>query len=496
MFVKASPVVLAAIAAGALIVAQHGDGKKPKPEHAGPAPVLLLGDRAVERHVDRTSPDRPEAFRFKAAGSGKAKSFAVFVGSRNRAHKLQFAVYGDSHGHPGARLTSGTLTGLVNGGWNRGRLRAHALHKGNTYWVALLGLSGALAYQDRTHGPCVSERGGRSAPKGLPSRWARGIRSHGCPASVIVDSTARAALPAEPKSPPAGTPTTAPPTAPPTPPAPQTNCANQPSVCGYPDTTNSGVPAGTVLANASTASLPSGVSWQGGFLKITASNATVSNLEVDGNIEVVANGVHIENVLVNDSDNDQSVHIDPGYGGLVIEHSTIHGASATQPSSQGVLSSGVVLNYDQIYNEVEGVEGSGITVENSYIVSNGVVAGGHNEAIDVDDGDSTPTLIEHNTLLNPLSQTASVIVGGSSGPVQNVTIDSNLMAGGGYVTYCCEATAWGVNTPSSNTAVTNNRYSRIYFRNGGSAGPLADLSTKYTKFTGNYWDDTLKPVTP
>jgi hypothetical protein len=473
-----------------------------EPSHARSGP--LLGDRGTGPSGGSASAGRPEAFRFRAGRTGKARSVAVFIGSKSTAATFATAIYSDAHGRPARLLRSTGSVRADKGAWNRVRMKPVSIRRGGTYWLAVMGAGGTLVYRDRSKRGCTHLRSGQARGGWFPGDWARGSTERGCAISAFLDSSKRGRLPkASPGSgrPPAPGPggSTSPPTTGTSPGATppgvtQTNCVTVPSSCGYPDPSNTGVPVGTVLTLASDAALPAGVTWRPGDLVITQNNVTISGLEVVGSILVEGNNVTIENTLVNDPDYDQAIHTS-GTNGLVVKNSTIHGASASSPGSQGILGPAVV-DGDYIYNEVEGVEGTGMTIQDSYILSNGSVSNGHNEPVDVDDGVSDATVIRHNTLLNPLNQTAAIIAGGPWGPVENVTIDDNLVAGGGYTIYCCEATAWGVSAPSSNTAITNNRFSRLYFQSGGSFGPLADLNKKLTTFTGNFWDETLKPVTP
>ena len=51
------------------------------------------------------------------------------------------------------------------------------------------------------------------------------------------------------------------------------------------------------------------------------------------------------------------------------------------------------------------------------------------------DGGGNITL-RHNTIRNPCSQTAAILMSTNTSPIDNVVIDNNLMSGGGYTVYC------------------------------------------------------------
>jgi hypothetical protein len=500
LLLAAVPICVVGLIAGVVLASGAGDRAKARAKPVAKAPGLLLGNARLESHHDTLGAGRWAAFRFRASAGGSGRWVNLFVDRRTRSKSVQIAIYRDSHGHPGARMTSGSKRAPVAGGWNHIAVKAVRLVRGHDYWLAIVGTGGSLSYRDRTKGSCDSYQSAHQGLGALPMHWTGRVKLHRCALSATaVSRLTRAAVPAPPppSTPP---PTTTPP--PPTTPVSQTkNCASQPSACGFPDATNSGLPAGTPLTPVGQASLPSGVHWDGQNMSITSDGVTLSNLSIPGSINIAANNVTIKNSLIDDPSGDQAIDIQDSYRGTVVENTTISGSNTgTGAIADGIQGNGVTVTSVYVHFVEEAVNGGGNTVTNSYLVSDGlhepVATDNHNESIDVGDGTSQAEVIEHNTLFNPVHQTAAIIAGGPWGQLQNVTIDNNLMAGGGYTLYCCETTAWNVNQAPANTSITNNRFSRLYYKNGGSYGPLADLDTSHTKFTGNVWDDTLKAVTP
>jgi hypothetical protein len=496
----AAPICLLGLVAGVVLASGAGDRATGHAKSVHRTPGLLLGNARLESHRDALATGRWAAFRFRASAGGKAKWITLFVDRKTRSKAIQVAIYRDSGGHPGVRLTSGSKRTPATGGWNHVAIKPVGLVRGHTYWLAIVGTGGSLSYRDRTHGSCTNYQSAHEGLGGLPSHWAGRAKLHRCALSATAVS--RLPVTRQPAPPTTPTPPTtpAPPTTPTPPPNPGKNCASQPSACGFPDASNAGLPAGTPVTPVGQANLPSGVSWTGQGMTISANGVTLSNLEIPGDIEIEANNVTIKDCLIDDSSAAQAVRVNTGYTGTVVENTTIAGSDAGSGAmAHGIQGNGVTVNSVYIHFAEEGVTGGGLTVTNSYIVSDGLPVkppGDHNEAIDLGDGTSTPTLIQHNTLFNPIGQTAAIIAGGPWGQLQNVRIDNNLMGGGGYTLYCCETDAWGVNQAPGNTSITNNRFSRLYYKTGGSYGPLADLDTSHTPFTGNVWDDTLKPVSP
>jgi len=489
-----------AMLSGGIVLAYGAVQSAPRDPHAA-GPKTLLGDPKIEAGRERLRTGRVQTFRLRAAGSGDARWIGVYLDARTTATGIWVAIYKDSGGEPGGVLTSGTGS-VAGGGWNWTSVRAVKLRRGRPYWVAVGSVGGTLIYRVRSNGACASKESELKEVAAGRRRWSR-ASSHACPLSVVVTSIAPAKVHAPVHAPSNPTGAGGSPSNPAgpggsTPPGPgnQLGCASRPSACGYPDTTNSGVPAGTNLTPISQATLPAGATWNGSQLTITGNDVTINDLLIPGSIAVYGNGATIENTMVQDPSGQQAILVHSGAEGAVIENSTIAGTSPSSPDSDGVQGNNLTLLGDYIHSTVEDITGGGDNVENSYLVSDGSISGGHNEPIDVDDGNWDSVLIQHNTLLNPLDQTAAIIAGGPWGQLQNVTITDNLMAGGDYTLYCCQTDAWGVNTPPANTSITNNRFAREYFPKGGLYGPLADLNTTYTRFTGNVWDDSLTPVTP
>jgi hypothetical protein len=260
-----------------------------------------------------------------------------------------------------------------------------------------------------------------------------------------------------------------------------TDCVHTPSACGYPDPTNTGVPPGTSLT-------PSGP------ITVSTPGAVISRLDVTGTITVTANHVTIEESRVTAADASGSVvFIAAGVSGTLIRDSVIRGENSGPGSvADGVLNAGTGDTRAErvyVYN-CAGTDWNGPgTVTDSYLITNAYRAGAHTEPIYYGGGTSSSLTVEHNTLLNPFNQTAAVFAGNDYGPQENLTIDDNLLAGGGYVIY------GGANSSSTaNVRVTNNRFSSFYYPHGGYFGLSAYMKWPVTTWRGNYWDAGLAPA--
>jgi hypothetical protein len=85
-------------------------------------------------------------------------------------------VYADNGGHPGTRLTEGTVTAPVKGAWNTVSVPAATVTAGASYWFAILSPSGTgtVAFRDKAGG--TSETSASGALSDLPATWSTGTR--------------------------------------------------------------------------------------------------------------------------------------------------------------------------------------------------------------------------------------------------------------------------------------------------------------------------------
>lgn len=306
---------------------------------------------------------------------------------------------------------------------------------------------------------------------------------------------------------------------------PVNNCFATPSSCGYPDATNSGVPAN--ILNTLT---PSG--------SITASTPgqVINAKDVAGTIEIDANNVTIQNtrVTLNFEDPDctqpktntcgnYEIRINEGVTGTIIKNSELRVASGItcehdiRNASSGTLQ--IIGDYlhgcdSNLYNV------GNATMTDTYGLANHgladpLISTDHIENIYFDDSTMT---VNHSTLFNPVGQTAVVFGntnGGEDGKAckNNLTVSNSLFAGGGFTIYPC-AHANGAGT--SKTSVTNTRFARcltspVFHPDGGdtTCQSGADIHGYYPQsgdygvatdyfdnaiWTGNIWDDNGQAI--
>jgi hypothetical protein len=263
--------------------------------------------------------------------------------------------------------------------------------------------------------------------------------------------------------------------------------------CGYPSPDTTGVPAGTVLTAVSS---------------ISCSNETINAVSTTGSVNIGNNCTITNSRIIGE------IVVAAGVTGVVLTHDELSGAYTGTPtnptcsynSSTGAggnnsdlvwegAPTGVTLEHVYLHCAVEPFNGNGI-VKNSYAISDecwgpcGSSTTTHNEAAYIAGGNdpSQPgTDLEHDTFINPFSQTAAVFGDDHAyGPLSNFTANNNLVASGGDA---IDTTVPG--DGSQNITITNNRYSFAYNAKM-SYGP--GLNCAVTTWSGNVRDDNLRPL--
>ena len=278
-----------------------------------------------------------------------------------------------------------------------------------------------------------------------------------------------------------------------------TNCAALPSACGYPDATNTGVPAGTTLRSVPS-QVSKGTGWyydSRGFAEVNGNGAVLSGLNITGNLDISASNVTINNVKVMNS-GQSSFGISLRHtSNVTIEHSMITGADGGPGRLMvGVKdvygdSTGTVVQDNNIRYTSTGVQLSAGLIQDNYIHAMGLIPGDHVNGT-TSGGGTTQLTIQHNTVFNQLNQCDAISLFQDFGPQGNRLITNNLLAGGGYVIYAGGKIGA---PPPYNITITNNRISTMYFPKGGYYGPVAYYSPgNGNSWTGNIWDNTALTI--
>jgi hypothetical protein len=266
---------------------------------------------------------------------------------------------------------------------------------------------------------------------------------------------------------------------PPTTPPPVT--APGPQV-GWPDASNTGVPAGVSLR-------PSG------GMTITQSGTVISGLDVDGCIIVRASNVVIQNTRVRQNGDCWGGAIDTEYGAwsnIVIQNVEVDGRRMN-PGAPLVGSGGYTCIRCNLHDGGQGFHlTNNVTVLDSYVHDLYGSGSTHNDAVLSNGG--SHFLVRHNTLLCDVGFPGNASTGGGCtgafnlfgdfGQVDDVLADNNLFYGGAY----CVFAGSGYNKPypnSTNIRFTNNKFGRTSpsWSNCGIYGPY----TGWANNAGNMW---------
>jgi hypothetical protein len=269
-------------------------------------------------------------------------------------------------------------------------------------------------------------------------------------------------------------------------------------LCGFADTTNTGVPTGTALYPASGgpgANTGSGWTYRGGEIATTTNGAVIKNVSCACGVNVTNTGVKIEDSdLAVSGANAWAVALRHA-SNATIEHNNLHGPGSTADTGCDSAIRDIYSDSDNMtveHNNVwycadpMNIIANGGLIEQNYFhdfVSS--APGDHYEDIQLEAGDGDVMTIQDNTFFNQNSQTAAIIMSVDGGGTEtNRIINHNLLAGGGY---CFYGGSYG-GDPATNITFTNNNFSSLYYPNCGYYGTVA----YWTSGHGNVWSGNLR----
>jgi Right handed beta helix region len=226
------------------------------------------------------------------------------------------------------------------------------------------------------------------------------------------------------------------------------------STSSWPDETNTGAPAEVKLK-------PSGP------LAINVTGTAISGLDIHGGVLINADNVTIEMSRI--AANEWAViKIGPSRTGVVVRDCTIDGMGAAPDGTgnQGIMGQGTFLR-----NNISNVENGIVITGNNNVIEDNFIhdlnAGGkpHYDGIQIDGGISD-VMIRHNTIINAHGAAGAIMIDNEFGPVSNVVIENNLLAGGSYTIY---SDAKFNSNPITDVSITNNhiaagQYGPVLFR--------------------------------
>jgi hypothetical protein len=256
-----------------------------------------------------------------------------------------------------------------------------------------------------------------------------------------------------------------------------------PSNGTFPGPGDTGVPDGVTLTKS-------------GALEITKDGTVIDGLEVTGDITVDADNVTIKNTRVKGQSDYWGIIQRAGHTGMTVEDTEVFGNGKVR-TQFGILNEGkmITIRRVDVHTISNGIATDQGLVEDSYVHDPKYYATDHTDMImAMDTADpGTQLIIRHNTVINTLDQTGAVALFQDFGVIKNVTIENNLLAGGGYAIYG----GAGNKGMSSNIKITGNVFSRRVWPNGGSAGALAywDANGPGNVWKDNTWETNGQTVT-
>lgn len=249
----------------------------------------------------------------------------------------------------------------------------------------------------------------------------------------------------------------------------QTHCQQNPSKCGYPDATNTGVPGGTTLTKMS------------GDLSISTANTVIDGKDIDGCVTVTAPGVTIKR---------SKITCNSYYGILTSGAAVANGAAPLLVEDVEIVCGGNTTaiadaNFSVKRAHIHGCENGfsidrDALVEDTFITDIVEVNGGHGDGIQFG-GTPTNVVVRHDSII--VKDVTSAI--NWTGDTVSVLAEKNLVAGGGYTVYCPR-----VPVPAGAFKVIDNRFGDFTYGHSDSCDETGVV------FTGNYEDSNLDPIAP
>jgi hypothetical protein len=274
-------------------------------------------------------------------------------------------------------------------------------------------------------------------------------------------------------------------------------------LCGFADTTNTGLPSGTTLyqvpqqITAPTAQTGHGWTYSNGEIVVPAGGA-LSNVELTGTVLLEGAGATVEDSDLSDSGADSYVIQLEHASDATIVDNNVHGVGVSAPNGCDSAVRDIYADSDNLTvknnnvwycsNPMNNIADGGLIEQNYFHDFGNTGTGPHYEAIQFEQGNGTLMTVQDNTFLNSNSQTAAIILSDDapSGVESNRVINHNLLAGGGYTFYGAGKSS----TPSTIIRFTNNSFSRLYYSDSGFYGPVAYWTTgNGNVWSGNIWDD-------
>ena len=229
------------------------------------------------------------------------------------------------------------------------------------------------------------------------------------------------------------------------------------AACGWAGPGSAGSPGGALTATPGR--------------RITANGTVIDGERITGGLVIAARGVTVRNSLISNSAGGASgsgvVFVEAG-ASLTLERSTLDGMNATHACLWFEGAGPVTARANEMYGCNDGVfswDGDNFLLEDNYLhgfttqAANGHVDGFQTEG-------AVNGVIRHNTIDVAQDQTSAIAIWNSRRNSSGISVERNLLAGGGFTVYAedyspSEASPAGGFTVT-NITFTNNRFSTVH----------------------------------
>ena len=248
-----------------------------------------------------------------------------------------------------------------------------------------------------------------------------------------------------------------------------------PPTSGYPDSTNTGVPAGTTLTPVS------------GDLIITTAGSTVTGKDVSGVIRIQAPGVTVQNSKT------AGIRIEGEANNPVNPRATIQYVEINcgGPGTKGIQATfgDNGNNFNAYHVNIHNCE-DGLSVENDFTITDSYIhdlaecGTCHNDGMQIYGG--SRIIIQHNRVYG--TDTSAIQFCNNltnCSPMADTLIQDNLLAGGGWTLYCPKVA-------TTNWRIIDNKFSTIFWPKVGFFGSNTDCDGETA--SGNIIYETNAPV--
>jgi hypothetical protein len=238
--------------------------------------------------------------------------------------------------------------------------------------------------------------------------------------------------------------------------------------CGWPGPQNTGYRPGQAFSRTVS----------GGYV-VSTDNAVIDGWRVSGGIQVRAKNVTIRNSWVTSSfggaNGSGTINVNPG-ASATIEHNLLDGQNATHACiwHEGSSMTATANNCQGVNDGIfmwattVGVDGTGdnFTIQDNYLHGfTTQAANGHVDGVQTE-GAKNGT-IRNNTIDVTQDQNSAVAIWNSRKSADSITVEHNLMAGGGFAVYAEDYSPSESNPAGgytlTNIRFTNNVFSTVHF---------------------------------